>query len=78
MSNRALTKTLTYGVITRIGSPLCAVEPAPLRGGEPEPEGAPIQQRAGGRRIEVHEAGARRPAARAARVNRHVLSGVTG
>lgn len=107
MSNRALTKTLTYGVITRIGLPLCAVylrwwddghgrlgdgfpvwiysffyctvaEPAPLRGGEPEPEGAPIQQRAGGRRIEVHEAGARRPAARAARVNRHVLSGVTG
>lgn len=24
MSNRALTKTLTYGVINRIGSPLCA------------------------------------------------------
>lgn len=55
MSNRALTKTLTYGVIN-----------------------APIQQRGGGRRTEVHESGARRPAARAARVSRHVLSGVTG
>ena len=28
MSNRALTKTLTYGVITRIGSPLCAATSA--------------------------------------------------
>lgn len=77
MSNRALTKTLTYGVITRIGSPLCAVYLRWWDDGHGRlGDGFPVWNYC--RRIEVHEAGARRPAARAARVNRHVLSGVTG